>query len=109
MWETNMTRAEYLERSGGNENERIIAHREYYAQFVDDSIRAMVTRRPGLSRLVGSRDRSFDDIDIKLWEGFVLGEKVHTLLKERGDYMTANSKVCILKEAARQVVDGASC
>lgn len=104
-----MTRAEYLKRSCENEDEQILAHREYYAQFVDDSIRAMVTSHFGLSRLVGSRDRSFNDIELKLWDGLHLGSKVHALLKERGDHMTMSGSVCILKEAARQVVEGASC
>jgi hypothetical protein len=84
-----------------------ITHREYYAQFVSDDVRALVARSIGVDRIHESvdRDGAFNDIPLRRWDAMVplLGSSVARALKECGDWLSLGTGVCILKEAARQL------
>jgi hypothetical protein len=82
-------------------------HREWYAQFVTNTVRAEVSRVIGIDRIKASTDPSFNDIPLCEWDGFKgaawgLTQK----LKEAGDYLTLSAYVCVAKEAAQQIREG---
>lgn len=87
-------------------------HREYYGQFVQESTKELVIRFFGEQTLKDAwvMDPSFntDITPLGSWDFLArqLGNRVKALLKDAGDYMTLAGGVCILKEAARQVVNG---
>jgi hypothetical protein len=108
-----ITRKEYLDNTD--------LHREYYAQFVTPSIRLAVKQEFGIEALLNSTDPYFNDIFLAKWDrlGLAIGMLInYKLLEETGETTfsietpigrkyygpTAASKVCILKEAARQLV-----
>lgn len=93
-----MDRKEYLKNSG-EEN-----HRFYYSQFVTPEIKGVVKCTIGLKKLLKSTDPHLNDIPIKLWDNMYL-PNVNAKMKELGDYLTLAGKVCILKEAARQIIE----
>ena len=80
-------------------------HREYNAQFVTDGIKSVVKSRFGLKRLKETSDqKNLNSIPLKEWDDTpIFG--VSAKLREAGDYLTAAGKVCILKEAARQLIE----
>lgn len=93
-----MTRQEYLNKN---------AHREYYAQYVDHPTKQLVLRTIGFNALIDSNNKHFNDIPLRRWDGLVkrLSQKVVDKLKANGDYLSLGVGVCILKEAARQLVE----
>ena len=99
-----MTRQEYLARASEYPDDT--AHREYCRQFVDHRVRAIVLRGIPLLELTRSTDRSFNDIPLGRWDSLVsmLPGDTDRKLREAGDYLTLGTGVCILKEAARQLV-----
>lgn len=84
-----------------------VSHREYYAQFVNTQILNLALRI-GKSRLIASSDSHFNDIPLNEWDR-LSREFIFTGLDEQlrscGDYLTMAGRVCILKEAARQIVE----
>lgn len=79
-------------------------HREYYAQFVTDEIKGIVKATIGESRLLASKDEHLNDIPLKQWDNMYMPAlKIH--METVGDYLTQAGKVCILKEAARQIIE----
>ncbi len=112
------TRTEYmntLPKYGTPES--TAAHRSYYAQFVTPYVKQLVAERIGINRLCASKDPHFNDIPLKVWDSFwvtvlpnggmyiVPPSTVSALLKEAGEGNSASTGTCILKEAARQVVE----
>lgn len=94
------TRKEYLDGA--------VSHREYYAQFVTEGVKQLVEKRIGIDRLKKSTDEHLNDIPLKTWDNLFstgvpkyIGDK----LREAGDFPTMAGAVCILKEAARQILD----
>ncbi|MBU2534453.1 MAG: hypothetical protein KKB37_17065 [Alphaproteobacteria bacterium] len=83
------------------------SHEEYYVQFVDNSVKKDIQRNIGLAQLKRSKDEHMNDIPLIKWDMCYLstGYSVRKL-KEAGDYLTDAGKVCILKEAARQLLEG---
>lgn len=82
------------------------AFRRYYGQFVCDQHKDILASRIGLDRLLASTDKHLNDIPLHLWDnlpGIVSASK----LKAAGDYLTLAGKVCIYKEAARQMIESA--
>lgn len=104
-----MTRTEYMRSNSKSDSpsERAAIHRAYYAQFVDERVRIMVMRTFGKTKLLESRDEHFNDIRLQAWDCLVsqLGKRTDTLLREKGDWLGLGTGVCILKEAARQLVE----
>lgn len=81
-------------------------HREYYAQFVDDSIISEILRRIGKDAILASTDKHFNDIPLERWDTLVHYAITHAAseaLRDAGDCLTLAGGVCILKEAARQI------
>ena len=103
------TRTQYLNKE--------CTHREYWAQFVTPSMKAMVRSNIGLERLQRSTDPHFNDIPLINWDG-MKNMTFHMLnmtkwreiqypeyagLTSVGWSMSDNT--CLLKEAARQLVE----
>lgn len=90
--------------------EKRITHREYYGQFVNSTIKARVLSAFTLAELLASTRESFNDLPLSRWD-MLAGGMATTLcsrqLKEAGDGHSLGSAVCILKEAAQQIVDEA--
>jgi len=101
-----MTREEYL---NGNHIDETAAHRRYYGQYVNAGTRAVVLRYIGREALLASTDPGLDDIPLGRWDS-VVANKLLPLgtaekLRANGDYLTLAGGVCILKEAALQVIE----
>ena len=71
------------------------SHSEYYSQWVTDATRATVTRNFG-QKINQSADSFFNDIPLIEWDRLAFG------LSRSPDNSLA-SRVCVLKEAARQI------
>ena len=105
-----MTRKEYLDSPLENKKD---AHRQYYAQFVGPHIISMVKNRFGVTTLKACEDqRYFNDIPLQQWDSLSqalipVPFGLNTAMREAGDYPTQAGLVCILKEAARQLVERA--
>lgn len=103
------TRTEYMDKK--------ISHRAYYAQFVTQHVRNLVLARIGMDRLLKSHDEHLNDIPLALWDSFwvsnaggmhiVPPSSITALLREAGEGNSASTGTCILKEAARQLIESA--
>lgn len=113
------TRSEYMDslpKYGTPES--TAAHRAYYAQFVNHHVRNLVLARIGMDRLLASHDEHFNDIPLAVWDSFwvshnpsmhiVPPSSVAALLREAGESNSASTGTCILKEAARQLIESAT-
>lgn len=95
------TREDYLDNK--------CTHREYYAQFVNSYIIKAVRQSIGEGRIAASTDSAFNDIPLRFWDNLApVTYSESKSLKEAGDFVTLGGAVCILKEAARQILDGLS-
>lgn len=112
-----MNRSEYM---AATLEEQPQAHRAYYGQFVNDMIKKLVISHFTTEMYTGedvlkrsfNMDHAFntDLTPLKQWD--ILGSYIPLYhkyiidqMKECGDYLTQAGEVCILKEAARQVVE----
>lgn len=100
--QTQFTRSERL----NNE----CTHDQYYSQFVTDSIKNIVRDRFGIKQLKSAfnDDKSFNSIP--LIKGDALAEllkyeNVGHKMRELGDYPTLAGLVCVLKYAARHLIN----
>lgn len=90
---------------------RFVAHRRYYSQFVTDGIRQSVLKAIGKDRLLATADPYLNDIDLSVW--LKLCESCEELnsditrakCKLLDDAGEPGTRVCIVKEAARQVIE----
>lgn len=84
-------------------------HRRYYGQFVTMPIYHMVKRHFTVERLVRCSDqRYFNTIPLHHWHMLVIAAKSMTdrqLIKTTSEGWSDATGVCILKEAARQIVE----
>lgn len=82
-------------------------HKEYYSQFVTNDVCNLVLHTFGLEALLASPSEAFNDIPLARWEALVklLPRSVAVDLDGVGDWLTLGSGVCVLKEAARQIVE----
>lgn len=80
-------------------------HRQYYGQFVNADTISLVARAFGNDRLLASKDEHFNDIPLALWDALVPHAPGSAKFKEAGDFYTLAGGVCMLKEAARQIVE----
>lgn len=102
-----MKLAEYLATGLTNE-ERTAAFAAYYAQYVTPGVRSLVGGFIGLPAILRSQDEFFHDISFQAWddlEGLCRGQVDPALLKANGETWSRSTSVCILKVAARQIVD----
>ena len=104
------TRADYMAKR--------CTHRVYFAQFVTPYVLGLVAARIGVDTLRASKDPHFNDIPLAKWDSFWVRSdsrgmwieppaSVAALLKQAGEDRSASTGTCILKEAARQLVEGA--
>lgn len=101
------TRSDYMEKR--------CSHRAYYGQFVSSHVKQLVVDRIGLPRLMASKDEHLNDIPLQLWDSFWVSHTpsmhikppltIGALLREAGEGNSASTGTCILKEAARQVIE----
>lgn len=101
------TRKDYLDAPL---EDRKAAHRRYYAQFVTSHLRDIVRNHIGVPSLKACDDqRHFNDIPLARWDRLApipVPFRLDKAMREAGDYPTQAGLVCILKEAARQLVEG---
>lgn len=86
---------------------RQCTHEQYYGQFVTERILNIVSVRFPIKTLVEEyhKDEHFNTIPMHIWDALTgLFSCTYPML-EVGDYSTLAGKVCILKEAARQLVE----
>ena len=84
-------------------------HREYYGQFVDGSIRETVLHRIGGAEYLREKlftDDNLNNIPLVRWDNLPGPMGINAKMAEAGDYLTLSGKVCIYKEAARQIAEG---
>jgi hypothetical protein len=97
-------RQEYMENK--------VTHREYYGQYVTEDIKQMVVKRFSVEELKDALeyDEHLNNIPLRNWD---ILASIFTLylnifreqLKKNGDDYSLAGGVCILKEAAKQVVE----
>ena len=82
-------------------------HREYYSQFVDERLKEKLLARMPEKRLRDSQCEHYNDIPLHLWDRIsLIATSADTELNELGDFPTLAGRVCILKEAAKQIKEG---
>jgi len=97
-----ITRKDYLDN-----NQEPGAHRAYYAQFVTDHEKTIVQRYIGMRDLrADAGDPNLNGVALGRWDRLpAVSVEAAKRLKEAGDYLTLGGKVCIYKEAARQLLE----
>ena len=80
-------------------------HREYYAQFVDERTKHHVRFGIGMKTLRASTCEHLNDITLKRWDRLVPCAPGSGKFKEAGDSYTLSGGVCMLKEAAKQLLE----
>lgn len=121
-----ITRVDYMANAS-------LLHRAYHAQFVRPWMKQVILDTIGLDALLSSTDRYLNDIPLDKWDRLVYydtngkavvnGRKVWTretvwynkpgwievsnALRGAGDGFSLGTGVCILKEAARQIIEAA--
>lgn len=105
-----MHRKEYIGVVFESDEQMHLLHRRYYAQYAAlPGMKNVVFNYIGLPALLASTDKWLNDIPLRKWDalvpmvGSVFGIKA--MLEQNGDYLTLAGGVCILKEAARQIVE----
>lgn len=80
-------------------------HREYYGQFVNAGTKSVVLHGIGRELLLASKDEHLNDIPLALWDRLVPEAPGSGGFAKAGDFYTIAGGVCLLKEAARQIVE----
>lgn len=93
-----------------------ISHEEYYSQFVDQNVKQLVLRAFTKKQLCDSirQDPYFNNLNaswvtswvaLSRWDSLAGKLSVSEKLKEANDFLTLAVGVCILKQAAREIVE----
>ena len=101
-----ITRKQYMNKE--------FTHAEYYAQFVDDSLKAYVADAIGKDKIKKSTDPYFNDIDLIQWDRLHGVIRMHcgkSLSESNSSTCAPGSRggvslsdtVCVAKAAARQI------
>ena len=97
-----ITRKQYMRKEA--------THREYYGQFVTDSVKQYVSSAIGKDRIAKSTDPHLSDIPLHNWDMLhaIKDMCIHKVSEaaEHADgtlYWSLSDQVCIAKEAARQI------
>ena len=113
-----MTRDEYMAASAERGEK---AHRKYYAQYVTPAIISRVAGSIGVDRIMASKDPYFNDVPaqrfgetrLAQWDrldplirpvGYAIYRNLHNT--KTGQWSLSDT-VCVAKEAARQIQEGA--
>lgn len=93
------TRAQYMASE--------CTHSEYYGQYVTPEIKQRVSRTFGKNQLVTaySTDKWFNNISLRKWDTLALQTYLAPPVED--EFWTLATRVCVLKEAARQIVEEA--
>jgi hypothetical protein len=97
-----MTRQEYMTDS-------CELHCDYFSQFVTPAVISMVRSRIGIETLLDSTDPHLNDIPLMRWD--ILTGSLFRLpgmrakIRDVGEIASLATGVCILKEAARQIIE----
>lgn len=79
-------------------------HREYYAQFINKNTKQTVLHHIGLDRILASTDDAMNDIELNSWDVLPqISQETWRKMESLGDNMSMAGKVCIYKEAAKQI------
>ena len=94
-----ITRQQYLNKEA--------THREYYSQFVTEGVKQRVESAFRMESLIQGKDKHFNNLPLQWWDRLmpVVPFEINSKLKDCGDYPTLAGVVCILKEAAMQIVE----
>ena len=81
------------------------SHEQYYSQFVTAHIKLAIKNTFTIDQLKNAlkQDKNLNNIPLHLWDSLAMRVDFPSL-KAFGDYLTLAGKVCILKEAARQML-----
>ena len=87
----------------------VCTHREYYSQFVSDSVKWVVRSCIGLHTLLNSKDGHFNDIPLCRWDGIsgAIRSCVGGLIAQANASggVSLSDTICVAKEAAKQLVE----
>ncbi len=83
------------------------SHRDYYGQFVTDAVKARVLRVVGRERLAESTDEHLNDIPLRVWDALGAVGTTAQWDATEGDWPSMAGRVCIYKEAAKQLKESA--
>lgn len=102
-----ITRKEHMAREYVDNATAMARHREYYSQFVTPEVKRLVLRGIGRKELLRSTDPHLNDIELDRWDrlAYQIDSVAVTLLHEAGDSFSLGTGVCILKEAAKQIIE----
>jgi hypothetical protein len=79
-------------------------HNNFYGQFVNDHIKQCVLGAFTIDELKASDDEHLNDLPLKGWDNAVFyGFNIDKFRRLAGFY-SRSTKVCVLKEAARQLI-----
>jgi len=94
-----ITRKQYLDKEN--------THREYYSQFVTQGVKNRVLQRFDMETLKAGKDEHFNNTPLQAWDNLLspVPFEIAGKMRECGDYPTMAGSVCILKEAALQLVE----
>lgn len=83
-----------------------ITHEQYYRQFVTDETIRTVLRYYIKERLVKelNADKHLSGIKLDIWDRMPLNAATYKM-KDCGDRLTSAGKVCILKQAAKMIIE----
>lgn len=96
-----------------------VSHKDYYGQFVDETMKNEVKRSIGMEDLIKSKDEHLNDIPLAKWDalaGFLfrgstmvmspksIKKELSDKFKSAGEGLSCATMVCIYKEAARQLI-----
>jgi hypothetical protein len=96
--QTMFTRQQYLDKE--------CTHRQFYGQMVTDATKWTVLQHIGMTRLLASEDaENLNDIPLGLWDALPATSAIGATVRATGDYLTLAGKVCVYKEAARQIIE----
>ncbi|APW79696.1 hypothetical protein HOR53_gp03 [Pectobacterium phage PP99] len=106
-----MTHKEYMEQNRIVEN-TFDLHHTYYSQFVTDGVKRRVLDAVCIDKLAkdfieGDKHLNKAYSCSKVWDRvmMVTPPEVASLLKEAGELNTLSNQVCIVKAAARQLIE----
>ncbi len=99
-----ITRKEYLKMESS-----MASHRAFWSQFVTPYVKVLALDF-GLERLREALENGahLNSIPLREWDRIRLPPCSVKLLKEAGEHYTLCGQVCVLKEAARQIVEDMS-
>src|SRR5690349_20176874 len=91
----------------------LVSHERYYGQFIDSLLRAAVASAFGTDRLIAAykEDANFNSIPLYKWDSWysIMNNSIFWAeLRAVGEQFSLSTVVCVIKEAARQVVANAT-